>query len=70
MEKEIEIVYNGMKEKVRSGTTVADLIVLAGDNDRHLIVEQNNRFVHPHTYQSTILKEGDRIELINPDFGG
>ncbi|MBP1749393.1 MAG: uncharacterized protein H6Q52_1932 [Deltaproteobacteria bacterium] len=70
MENTIEIIFNGMKEKVESGTTVADLILQAGENDKGLIVEQNNRFVHPRTYQSTTVKEGDKIELINPDFGG
>jgi thiamine biosynthesis protein ThiS len=70
MESIIEITLNGMLEKVPPGTTVADLIVRVGENDRNLIVERNNRFVHPHTYPSTIVGEGDRIEMINPDFGG
>ncbi len=66
----VKITLNGMQEKVPPGTTVADLIEQAGENDKNLIVERNNRFVHPHTYPSTIVGEGDRIELINPDFGG
>ena len=70
MESIIEITLNGMQEKITSGTTVADLVAQAGEGDRNLIVEQNNRFVHPHSYRSTVVKKGDRIELINPDFGG
>ncbi len=70
MKGEIEITLNGMKEKTKTGTTIADIISRAGENDKSLIVEQNNRFVHPHAYPSTIVCEGDRIELINPDFGG
>ena len=67
---EIEIILNGIREKVPSGTTIADLISRAGEADRHLIVECNNRFVHGHTYPSTVLNDGDKIEFINPDFGG
>lgn len=70
METRIEIIVNGMKEKFKTGTTVADVILHVGENDKGLIVERNNRFVHPHAYASTTLYDGDRIELINPDFGG
>jgi len=70
MTHDIEITFNGATEKVSCGTTVADLIAQSGENDKNLIVERNNRFVHPHTYASTPVSHGDRIELINPDFGG
>ncbi|MBP7529499.1 MAG: sulfur carrier protein ThiS [Syntrophorhabdaceae bacterium] len=68
--KYIEIIFNGIKEKVPAGTTIAELIVRIGEQDKHLIVECNNSFIHPHTYPVTTLNEGDRIEFINPDFGG
>jgi len=29
-----------------------------------------NRFIHPQAYHTTLISEGDRIEFINPDFGG
>ena len=70
MKDDIQITSNGMTEEVPPGTTVADLIVQSGENDKGLIVERNNRFVHPHAYSSTLVSHGDRIELINPDFGG
>lgn len=70
MEPKIEITLNGIREKVLSGTSIHDLIVQERENDKNLIVEKNNRFIHPHTYGSTILEDGDRVELINPDFGG
>jgi len=68
--RHIEIIFNGTKEKVPAGTTIAELIDKIGEEDKHLIVERNNSFIHPHTYPATILNEGDRIEFINPDFGG
>ena len=38
--------------------------------DIHLIVEHNVRFVYPDDYGKAVVKEGDRIEFINPNFGG
>lgn len=67
---EIEITLNGMKEKVPSDITISDLIRHMGEIDKHLVVELNNRFVHGYAYPSTILNGGDRVEFINPDFGG
>ena len=67
---EIEIVLNGIKEKVYSGVTIADLLSRNGEKDKHLIVECNNRYVHSHAYPSTVLHDGDKLEFINPDFGG
>lgn len=68
--RHIEIIFNGIKEKVPAGTTMAELIIKLGEQDKHLIVERNNSFIHPHAYPATTLNEGDRIEFINPDFGG
>jgi len=66
----IEIIFNGVKEKVPAGATIAELIIKIGEQDKHLIVERNNTFIHPHAYPVTTLDEGDKIEFINPDFGG
>ncbi|MEN6617669.1 MAG: sulfur carrier protein ThiS [Syntrophorhabdus sp.] len=67
---QIEIVLNGFRQKIARETSIAGLIALSGEHDRNLIVERNSRFVHPHTYDSIILQDGDRVEFINPDFGG
>ncbi|MCX8109652.1 MAG: MoaD/ThiS family protein [Syntrophorhabdaceae bacterium] len=68
--KEIEVVINGIKELVPEDITIAGLIELYNEKDIGLIVEQNNRYVFPQRYGSTIVKHGDKIEFINPDFGG
>lgn len=69
-ERTIEIIFNGMKEKVPAKATIADLIRLMEEKDSGLIVELNNRFVFPQKYRETVLSEGDKVEFINPDFGG
>ena len=68
--KMIEIIFNGIKEKVPANATIADLIALTEEKDSGLVVELNYRFVFPQKYQETILSEGDKVEFINPDFGG
>jgi len=66
----MEIVYNGVRENVPDTTTVSDLLDKANEKDTGLIVEVNNRFIFPGDYGKTFLSEGDRVEFINPDFGG
>ena len=68
--KAIEIIFNGLKEKVPEHTTIIDLINRQNEHDVGLIVEHNNRFVYPQKYSTTVLSDGDKVEFINPDFGG
>ncbi len=66
----IEIVFNGFKQTVPGRCTIADLIELTEERDGGLIVEHNNRYVFKQNYDNTFLSEGDKVEFINPDFGG
>jgi thiamine biosynthesis protein ThiS len=66
----IEIIVNGFKEKIPENSTISFLIAHFHEGDIHMIVEHNGRFVYPLQYAATIVSDGDRIEFINPDFGG
>jgi thiamine biosynthesis protein ThiS len=66
----VRIFINDFEEEVHNGCTVAEAIERWQENDVNLIVELNHRFVEPGRYGSTRLREGDRLELINPAFGG
>jgi len=66
----IEIILSGHKERVPEQTTISQLIAKFDDGDMHLIVEHNGRFVYPKDYDMTTVRQGDRIEFINPNFGG
>ncbi|OPY77291.1 MAG: sulfur carrier protein ThiS [Syntrophorhabdus sp. PtaU1.Bin058] len=68
--RKIEITFNGMKEAVPENATISDLIQLTQEKDSGLIVEINNKFVFPQQYPETVLSDGDKVEFINPDFGG
>ena len=70
MKKRIEIIVNGLQEKVPENTTISHLIDLFEESDVHLIVEHNGHFLFPQQYDSTKVAEGDRVEFIHPGFGG
>jgi thiamine biosynthesis protein ThiS len=66
----MQITVNGFHEKVPDPLTLAELIELFQETDRDLIVELNGRFVFSHEYGTVRLAPGDRVEFINPNFGG
>jgi thiamine biosynthesis protein ThiS len=70
MDKTIEVIVNGIKETLAENTTISQLIVGYKEGDGDLIVERNGRFVYPRNYAEIILLNDDRIEFINPNFGG
>jgi sulfur carrier protein len=59
-----------MEEEVPEGVTLAFLIERFQEKDPALIVELNGRFVFPKQYSATTVSPNDRVEFINPDFGG
>ena len=66
----IEISLNDEPERVPTNSSLETLIKHFGEADPDLIVELNGRFVYPRVYAATIVNTGDRLELINPNFGG
>lgn len=70
MNKEINIIVNGHEEKVPKDSFISFLISHFEEGDTDLIVEHNGRFVYPDKYSASVVSEGDRIEFINPNFGG
>lgn len=66
----IHITVNGFIESVPADASLADLIVRFKEGDVDLIVELNGRFIYPRQYAATRVRAGDRLEFINPNFGG
>lgn len=66
----IEISVNGEQERIPTGLTVSELIERFGEQDVHLVVELNSRCVFPQNYLKIIIKEGDSLEFVHPNFGG
>ena len=70
MDNTIQIIVNGMTEMVPDNSRIVDLIDRFGEKDPHLIVEHNGRFVFAQEYSTCTVSAGDRLEFINPNFGG
>lgn len=66
----VKITLNGTEERFPRGITILALLHIVHEKDRHVMVELNNRYVAPNNYAKTMLSAGDKVELINPDFGG
>jgi thiamine biosynthesis protein ThiS len=69
-ERFIEIILNDLPQQVAADSSLEDLIRELEERDPDLIVELNGRFVYPRDYATTIVGAGDRLEFINPNFGG
>ncbi len=70
MSKYVDVIINGFKEKVPEKASISFLITHFKEGDTDLIVEHNGQFVYPQKYAGAAVSEGDRIEFINPNFGG
>lgn len=70
MDDRVRIVVNGFAEEVPAGTSIQGLIAIFKEGDTDLIVELNGAFLYPERYATTVVRPGDRIEFINPNFGG
>jgi len=68
--KKIAITVNGDREWIPAGLTVNQLIERFREHDVHLVVELNSRCVFPQNYNKTVVKEGDFLEFVHPNFGG
>ena len=66
----MKVIINGFTEDIEPGTNMGGLIRMFEDGDANLIAEVNGRFVHPRDYTGFKVREGDRVELIHPAFGG
>lgn len=66
----IEIILNDLPQQVPADSSLEDLIRDLEERDPDLIVELNGRFVYPRDYATTLVGGGDRLEFINPNFGG
>jgi thiamine biosynthesis protein ThiS len=68
---DIKIFVNGVEMRIPMETSVSRLLTILDEGHTpDMIVEINHRFIHTHTYDTTRLKEGDRMEIIHLAMGG
>ena len=66
----VQVVVNDEPRAIAPGATVADLVATLGLGPRRIAVEVNRAIVPRAEYGSTILHDGDTIEVIHFVGGG
>jgi sulfur carrier protein len=70
MSTSIDVVINGQSRSVNAGITVATLIGELGLGDRRVAVERNRSVVPRAEHATTVLCDGDRLEVVTFVGGG
>ena len=70
MSTSIDVVINGQPRAVNTGTTVAALIGELGLGGRKVAVERNREVVPRAQHATTVLADGDRLEVVTFVGGG
>ncbi len=66
----MNVLVNGDPVELADGSTVDDLLVALGLGGKWVVVEQNRAPVARAALASTVLAEGDRIEVVRAVAGG
>lgn len=66
----LSVQVNGEPRGVPAGASVADLLALVGLDARKVAVERNREIVPRSAYATTVLAEGDAIEIVHFIGGG
>lgn len=60
----IAITLNGKKETLDGSMSVANLLTKRNIRPEVVTVEVNDQVVHRASFPSTVIKEGDRVEIV------
>jgi thiamine biosynthesis protein ThiS len=66
----IQVTVDGIPRRVPAGMSLLALLDQLQEPHGAAVVERNRRFVHKDALATTILQDGDLIEIILPAFGG
>lgn len=66
----VQVTVNDEPRALADGATVADLVAALGLGPRRIAVEVNRDIVPRATYASTVLHDGDVVEVIHFVGGG
>ena len=70
MSTAIGVVINGQQRSVNAGTSVASLVEELGFGGKTVAVERNREVVPRAHHATTILADGDRLEVVTFVGGG
>ena len=66
----MRIVVNGQPIEVAEGSTLAALLAQLGVRRQFTAVALNREVARRDTYATTVLREGDRVEIVHAMAGG
>jgi sulfur carrier protein len=66
----MDIVLNGESRSLATPATVLDLLQAEGLGDRRVAVEVNGEIVPRSRHGESLLREGDRVEIVHALGGG
>ena len=66
----IRIHLNDKLQELKTEQSLQDLLSQNDFTDLHFAVAINNQFIPRTAYSSTLLAEGDRVDIITPMQGG
>jgi sulfur carrier protein len=66
----VHVIVNEEPRKLPAEATLAELVALLGLGPRRIAVEVNREIVPRASYASTILHDGDQVEIIHFVGGG
>lgn len=67
---QLTIVVNGNQREIAEGTAIIDLVKALGLSTERVAVELNKRIVRRADWGSTIISEGDKVEIVHFVGGG
>jgi sulfur carrier protein len=70
MSTSIDVVINGQPRSMNAGTTVLALIAELGLEGKPVAVERNREVVPRAKHATTVLADGDRVEVVTFVGGG
>jgi len=70
MSCKLQITLNGDPHEVAQPLTVADLLAQLDIDPRRVAVEHNLTVLKRHTFGTTMVRDGDTIEIVNFVGGG
>lgn len=66
----MEVVVNGKPIEVREGLTLEGLLIQLGVRRDYTAVALNREIAGRASHATTVLRDGDRVEIVHPMAGG
>jgi thiamine biosynthesis protein ThiS len=66
----MQIFLNGERRDVAEGMSIEDLVLTLADDPRGVAIERNLEIIPKAEHATTLLKDGDRLEVVQFVGGG